>query len=63
MHKRVLYINSLRVLLLALSVLLVTCIIAQPVQKSKKIVVDQKGKGDFKSIQAAINSLSDSAMI
>ena len=27
----------------------------------KKIIVDAKGKGDFKSIQAALNSLSDSS--
>jgi pectinesterase len=57
---RSLYINSLRFLLLALTTLLVSCLMAQTKQ-SKKIVVDINGRGDFKSIQAAINSLSDSA--
>jgi pectinesterase len=59
MKRHSLYINSLRVLLLALTVLLVTCIVAQP--PTKKIVVDINGKGDFVSIQAAINSLADSS--
>ena len=31
--------------------------------RSKKIVVDANGSGDFKTIQAAINSLPDSAAI
>ena len=57
---RTLYINSLRFLLLALTILLVSCLMAQTGQ-SKKIVVDVNGKGDFRSIQAAINSLPDSA--
>lgn len=30
-------------------------------KKTVRLVVDQKGKGDFKSIQAAINSLADSS--
>jgi pectinesterase len=59
--RRVIYINTLRFLLLALTVLLMSCIMAQDVKKKGKIVVDINGKGDFTSIQAAINSLSDSS--
>ena len=58
--RRVIYINSMRFLLLALTILLVSCLMAQSKQL-KKIVVDINGKGDYKSIQAAINSLTDSA--
>jgi pectinesterase len=45
------------ILLLALNFLLSAFCFSQ----AKKIVVDTNGKGDFKSIQAAINSLSDSS--
>lgn len=51
------YIITLRILLLALSFLLARCLMAQP----RSIIVDAQGKGDFSSIQAAINSLTDSA--
>jgi pectinesterase len=38
------------------------CIVAQTsVATQKKIIVSQDGKGDFKTIQGAINSLSDSS--
>jgi len=47
--------------LLALSLFLCTTSIAQTKSLSKRIVVDLTGKGDFKSIQAALNSLSDSS--
>lgn len=47
----------LKASLLALTFLLVSFAFAQ----SKKIIVDINGKGNFKSIQAAINSLSDSS--
>ena len=58
MRTNSIYINSLRLLLAALCVLLVSCIMAQPV---KRIVVDQNGNGDYKTIQDAVNSLPDSA--
>jgi len=47
----------LKTLLSVLALLLVSFAFAQ----SKKIIVDLNGKGNFKSIQAAINSLSDSS--
>ena len=46
-----------RFLLLSVTTLLVVVVMAQ----SKRIVVDINGKGDYKSIQGAINSLPDSA--
>ena len=61
MKSRIIYINTLRLLLLALTVLLVSCLVAQPTKKATKIVVDINGKGDFISIQEAINSLPDSS--
>src|SRR6478609_1105125 len=57
---RYIYINGLRFLLLALTILLVSSLMAQN-KPAKKIVVDMNGKGDFQSIQAAINSLADSS--
>ena len=50
---RRIYINTLRFLLLALTTLLVSCLMAQTKQPGK-IVVDVNGKGEFRSIQAAI---------
>lgn len=41
-----------------MGLLLLCCITTQA---QKKIIVDAKGKGDYKTIQGAINSLSDSA--
>lgn len=43
--------------------LLIACILAAAglFAQSKKIIVDQDGKGDFTSIQSAINSLPDSS--
>jgi pectinesterase len=58
---RNLYINTLRFLLLALTILLATCILAQ--QDQKIILVDLNCKGDYRSIQGAINSLEDSSAI
>lgn len=55
---RTIYINSLRILMLALTILLVSSVTGQ---NAKRIVVDINGKGDYKSIQAAINTLSDSS--
>lgn len=46
-------------LLFSVSLLLTVVAIAQ--KAKSKIIVDANGKGDFKSIQAAINSLSDSS--
>lgn len=57
---RIIHISTLRYLVLALTVLLALCIAAQDI-KQERIVVDINGKGDHKSIQAAINSLSDSS--
>lgn len=61
MQTRSIYIIFLRGLLLALCILLLTCLHAQ--KSGSRIVVDACGKGNFKSIQAAINSLSDSAPV
>jgi pectinesterase len=47
-------------LLLALTVLLVSSVMGQ---KTKRLVVDINGKGDHRSIQAAINSLTDSSPV
>lgn len=41
----------------------ITCVLSMPVLAQKKIVVAKEGKADFNSIQAAINSLSDSSAI
>jgi pectinesterase len=60
---RYIYINGLRFLLLALTILLVSSLMAQNGPATKMIVVDINGKGDFQSIQAAINSLPDSSPI
>ena len=35
--------------------------VALSANAQRKLVVDQKGRGDFKSIQGALNSLSDSS--
>lgn len=51
-------INFLRILLPALAILLVVSVMGQG---AKRIVVNINGKGDYKSIQAAINSLPDSS--
>ena len=55
------YINTLRLLLLLLTVLLATCIMAQPADRL--IIVDINGNGDYRSIQGAINSLEDSSAV
>jgi pectinesterase len=60
---RTIYINGLRFLLLALTILLVSSLMAQNGPAKKMVVVDINGKGDFQSIQAAINSLPDSSPI
>ena len=60
-RRRLIYINTLRLLLLALSVLLVRVLMAQGT--GVRITVDQAGRGDFRFIQAAINSLPDSGAV
>lgn len=47
--------------LLGIALTLCSTSVAQNESLSKRIVVDITGKGDFKSIQAALNSLSDSS--
>ena len=59
MRRRLIYINTLRLLLIALSLILVTAVMAG--NGGIHLVVDQQGRGDFKTIQGAINSLPDSS--
>lgn len=47
--------------LFSIAIFLCSTSIAQTRSLSKRIVVDGTGKGDFQSIQAALNSLSDSS--
>ena len=51
------------ILLYGLLALLVcqSCAVAQPLTSSKKIIVAADGSGDYKTIQAALNSLPDAA--
>ena len=57
--KKIIFEYTLHFVFLSLTVSIMSCLVAQTVKK--KIVVDPNGKADFKSIQAAINSLSDSS--
>lgn len=49
------------ILFCLLPVLFISCAVSQTAQAQKRLVVDIKGKGDYRTIQGAINSLEDSA--
>jgi pectinesterase len=53
---------NLFISLIAALAVLHSCAVAQSTASSKKIIVAADGTGDYKTIQAAINSLSDSSV-
>jgi pectinesterase len=56
--------NRISIYVFTVIMLLTSCVTAQPGKIiPARIIVDQTGKGDFNSVQAAINSLPDSSTV